>query len=319
MQPEPDFDALAKAIDPDATVIQSWVLAGGISASMWGLSLSKGANRQQKSKYVVRAQPNKPHRGKMALRQEFQLLKIAAAQSDLPAPEPVMLDAAGEIGRFPTLVLHFVEGESSFKRDRLETRLRALARTLARIHQIDGERVDFLPKSGQSCLELKNLGRERGTDQALFADVKQKIAQRLVENRNRESVNRPTLLHGDFWPGNLLWQAGRDVIAAVIDWEDASVGDPLIDLAKARQEISWIYGEQAFVDFTTFYLEENRIDTGQLPYWDLCAGLRFMRLANNDLEGLAAYFHPYGRTDITAISVRRDFDTFWQQAVAKFE
>ena len=97
------------------------------------------------------------------------------------------------------------------------------------------------------------------------------------------------------------------------------MGDPLIDLGKARQEISWIYGEQACVDFTTFYLEENRIETGRLPYWDLCAALRFIRLADNDLDGLAAYFHPYGRTDITATSVRRDFNAFWQQAVAKFE
>ena len=30
-------------------------------------------------------------------------------------------------------------------------------------------------------------------------------------------VNRPVLLHGDFWPGNILWRDGR--LVAVIDWE----------------------------------------------------------------------------------------------------
>ena len=43
--------------------------------------------------------------------------------------------------------------------------------------------------------------------------------------------NPPALLHGDYWPGNILWKDGR--LAAVIDWEDACLGDPLVDLAMA--------------------------------------------------------------------------------------
>ncbi len=96
--------------------------------------------------------------------------------------------------------------------------------------------------------------------------------------------NRPVLLHGDFWPGNVLWKDRRiatgdtagisGVISGVIDWEDAAVGDPQADLANARLELFWAFGEDAMYRFTDFYLSLAQIDTANLPYWDLYAALR---------------------------------------------
>ena len=40
---------------------------------------------------------------------------------------------------------------------------------------------------------------------------------------------RPTLVHGDYHPGNMLFR-GPDVVA-VLDWEIAEIGQPLLDLA----------------------------------------------------------------------------------------
>jgi aminoglycoside phosphotransferase (APT) family kinase protein len=84
--------------------------------------------------------------------------------------------------------------------------------------------------------------------------------------------NEPALLHGDFWPGNVLWKEAR--IAAVIDWEDAAVGDPLADLANARLEILWAFGRDAMQRFTQSYLVATGVDPKHLPYWDLYAALR---------------------------------------------
>ncbi|MCA9973725.1 MAG: phosphotransferase, partial [Anaerolineales bacterium] len=127
--------------------------------------------------------------------------------------------------------------------------------------------------------------------------------------------NPPTLLHGDFWPGNVLWHNGR--LAAIIDWEDAARGDPLIDLARSRSEIAWILGPAALDAFTRHYLALAAIHTADLPYWDLCAALRFLRLANGDLAGLAAYFAAYGRADITAATIRRHVHAFIAAARAR--
>ena len=64
--------------------------------------------------------------------------------------------------------------------------------------------------------------------------------------------NPSVLLHGDFWPGNVLWQ--DDVLAAIIDWEHARLGDPLYDLAESRLEILWAFGLNAMHRFTQSYL-----------------------------------------------------------------
>jgi aminoglycoside phosphotransferase (APT) family kinase protein len=84
--------------------------------------------------------------------------------------------------------------------------------------------------------------------------------------------NEPVLLHGDFWPGNILWRNGR--IVAVIDWEDAAIGDPLADLANSRLEILWAFGINAMQSFTRQYQSMTAIDFANLPYWDLCVALR---------------------------------------------
>ena len=84
--------------------------------------------------------------------------------------------------------------------------------------------------------------------------------------------NSSVLLHGDFWPGNIVWKDGQ--IAAVIDWENAALGDPLADVANSRREILWAFGIDGMRSFTHQYQALTTIDFTHLPYWDLCAALR---------------------------------------------
>ena len=57
-----------------------------------------------------------------------------------------------------------------------------------------------------------------------------------------EYQGEPKLLHGDFWPENIIWN--NNDIAAVLDWEDAAIGDPVSDLACSRLEIRYKFGYQ---------------------------------------------------------------------------
>jgi aminoglycoside phosphotransferase (APT) family kinase protein len=122
------------------------------------------------------------------------------------------------------------------------------------------------------------------------------------------------LLHGDFWPGNVLWR--EDKLVAVIDWEDAKLGDPLTDLAISRLDIACIYGIDAVRSFTEHYRSVMAIDFTDLPYWDLCAALRFIRLAGPNLAEWAAFYLPYGRHDITERTIREQYRSFVEQALA---
>jgi aminoglycoside phosphotransferase (APT) family kinase protein len=130
------------------------------------------------------------------------------------------------------LVVEYIEGGTECAPSDLDDHLGQLASCLARIHTIDGARADlsFLP---------------------------------------RQEAERPVLLHGDFWPGNVLWQDGR--LIAVIDWDDAAIGDPLADLGTTRLELLWALGSEAMDRFTCHYRAVTTVDLADLPHWDIRA------------------------------------------------
>jgi aminoglycoside phosphotransferase (APT) family kinase protein len=116
--------------------------------------------------------------------------------------------------------------------------------------------------------------------------------------------NTSVLLHGDFWPGNILWKDGQ--LVAIIDWEDAALGDPLADLANTRLEILWAFGIDAMQSFTHHYQSMTSIDFSNLPYWDLCAALR-------PVSQIATW----GLDDITEKNMREGHRWFITQAFDK--
>lgn len=138
----------------------------------------------------------------------------------------------------------------------------------------------FTPNKITFSLETKGYGFSLNEDQipqnlnSQIDKVKQLISwkNKDIKSGNTQQKNETVLLHGDFWPGNTLWQDGR--LVAVIDWEDAALGDPVSDLANCRLEILWAFGIEAMEDFTKHYKSRNKINFASLPYWDLCAALK---------------------------------------------
>jgi aminoglycoside phosphotransferase (APT) family kinase protein len=49
-------------------------------------------------------------------------------------------------------------------------------------------------------------------------------------DRNRPSTWQPGLVHGDFHLANVMFSPSGPALAAVVDWEMATVGDPLLDV-----------------------------------------------------------------------------------------
>ncbi|WP_250292115.1 phosphotransferase family protein [Frankia sp. CiP1_Cm_nod1] len=58
---------------------------------------------------------------------------------------------------------------------------------------------------------------------------------------------RPALVHGDFRPGNVLYEGGR--IVGLLDWEMAHVGDPVEDIAWAYHAL---WSPERFVPLEEF-------------------------------------------------------------------
>ena len=129
----------------------------------------------------------------------------------------------------------------------------------------------MLFRSNQTKIWAEKLARRPNTLDESLSEGRIRAALQAVWSLPRH--NPSALLHGDFWPGNLLWQHAR--LAAVIDWEDAALGDPLSDLANSRLEILWAFGLEAMQAFTQGYQAAMpTLDFADLPYWDLCAALK---------------------------------------------
>lgn len=293
--------SLIKQFAPKSTILESWPLYGGISARMTAVTLQHPNGRFQT---IVVRQPStavlarNPH----AAAHEFRLLRLLHERR-LPVPQPLHL---GIVDETPTLLIEFLPGDMALAPHDPINYAEQLATQMARIHAIKSSNHDlsFLPAAPERCVERPF---------APNAPFDTKRIWQAMQLALPKPHNAPALLHGDLWPGNTLWLDGQ--LTAVVDWEDAAVGDPLIDLAKTRSELSWILGQKALAHFTARYQALADIDYAQLPQWDLCAVLRFVRLASGDLAGMASFFVDYGRSDITATTIERDVSQFIDQAL----
>ncbi|MEI0738609.1 phosphotransferase [Paenibacillus sp. JTLBN-2024] len=244
-------------------------LQGGVSAQVTKLEieLPEGVVRKLLARRHGEADRSRnPH----IAREEYKLLQQLTA-AGLPVPKPhAVLSSFGDA---PLIVTEFVEGESILSLDQIPDAEQQLADRLSDIHRLPWERYElrFLPKQGDRCsAKLKN--RPGQLDDSLWEG---RIRDKLESVWPLKHTNNEALLHGDFWPGNVIWKDGS--IAAVIDWEDAALGDPLFDLANARLELLWASGIRAMEKFTERYQTRNP----HLDYAGLPAG--FIRCAETRL------------------------------------
>jgi aminoglycoside phosphotransferase (APT) family kinase protein len=263
---DPKFEQLVQKIEPRSKLLRAWELKGGISAQVTALEIER-PDRQTK-KIIVR------QHGAVDLKynpdiaaDEFKLLNILQS-AGLATPAPYYFDQSGDIFPTPYIVIEYIEGKPEFA---LAPGLIAqLTTQLARIHALDCSKLDvsFLAKQAQrfaTKISQRPLNLDESLDEGRIRDMLEAVGPLSQHNRS-------ALLHGDYWPGNMLWKQGQ--LVAVIDWEDAALGDPLADVANTRLEILWAFGIDAMHHFTQHYQSITSIDFTNLPVWDLFAALR---------------------------------------------
>jgi aminoglycoside phosphotransferase (APT) family kinase protein len=262
------FAQLVQKTDPQSRLLRWWKLRGGISAQVTALEVERPDGRTQKLIVRQHGAADRKHNPQIAA-DEFKLLQCLHV-AGVAAPTPYYCDQSGEIFAAPYIVIEYIEGEPEFAPSNLPDYIFQLAAHLSRIHCLDCSKLDisFLPQQEQSYAE-KLRQRPAIVDESLDEGRIRDVLEAAWPLPQR---NRPVLLHGDFWPGNILWKNGR--LAGIIDWGDAALGDPLADLANSRLELLWAFGREVMQRFTQQYLSINPIDITNLPYWDLCAALR---------------------------------------------
>lgn len=256
--------AAARRRTPDAELRGLRRLEGGVS-SLTFASTFVGDRADQPVVLKVAPAGLAPVRNRDVLRQA-RVLRALGRLSGFPVPE-VLFEDQGEPPEVPPLfAMSLCPGESY--EPLLDVtpeppapvvvaeRVLVAARALATLQSVRAERLGLgrEPVSAVDA-ELERWQRLFQTVDADIAPGHEKLHARLAE-RVPPGVE-PRLLHGDYRLANMLFEGPR--LAAVIDWEIWSVGDPRSDLAWLMMHL-----EPAHV-FHEHRPDADRAAAAQLP------------------------------------------------------
>ncbi|MGA9489011.1 MAG: phosphotransferase family protein [Mycobacterium sp.] len=190
------------------------------------------------SQVVVRRPPPPPlPSGAHDVLREATLL-TALSQTAVPAPGVLATAAAGELLDVPLVVMEFVAGSvitESTPAPTNDTRLRrriaeSLVDTLAALHDVPWRAVGldgFGKPDGFNARQLRRMRSLIARDGAL-PPAFSRLDEWLDAHLPPESAT--AIVHNDFRIGNMIVDTEAGCVAAVLDWELATIGDPLADL-----------------------------------------------------------------------------------------
>jgi aminoglycoside phosphotransferase (APT) family kinase protein len=262
-------------------------LRGGISSSVHLVQLEDAAGKRRA--VVVRRYGQYWQRTDPAVGgREFKLLRILA-QSAFPSPGALMVDDAGGPFGAPTVVMTRLPGQPLLAPRDLTSYLRQMARTLAELHHLPTDELGFLPD--QRDMVTRVLSQRPETDDALQLEVwETAVAEWSRISQIRE---QRVLVHGDYWPGNLVWVRGR--LTGVVDWEQPRLGDLVKDVATCRGDLWVLFGQPAADEFLREYERAAGINVHNLRFWELLVSIEAVR----EMPEWAVGYRMLGRPDLT--------------------
>lgn len=191
-----------------------------------------------RTRVVVRRPPPPPlPPGAHDVLREARLL-AALDSTDVPTPRVLAIAAAGELLDVPVFAMEFVDGAvitgstPTPSDDHLVRRriAESLVDTLAALHSVDWREAglsDFGKPDGFNARQMRrmrSLVAVDGTVPKSFAPLDDWLHTHLP------AESGTSIVHNDFRIGNMIIDVGAGTVAAVLDWELATIGDPLADL-----------------------------------------------------------------------------------------
>jgi aminoglycoside phosphotransferase (APT) family kinase protein len=174
------------------------------------------------------------------------------ASTDVPVPRVLLADTTPELlGRPFTLVPRlpgrpFLRGVrwDLFARDfpRLLVRWgRTAAGVLARLHACDPSALEAAARAEGLDRALISTRRHLDAIEDRLASVgAEGVIDGVLWLRDREPPRavRPSIVHGDLWAGNVLFERGA--LTGVVDWDRVAIGDPALDIGFAKAGLALI-------------------------------------------------------------------------------
>ncbi|MEV7089998.1 phosphotransferase family protein [Streptomyces sp. NPDC093085] len=171
------------------------------------------------------------------MRREYRVIE-ALHPTAVPVPEPLLLCMDESVLGAPFYVMEQVAGVpyrtagqlAPLGPERTRAALLGLVDTLVDLHAVDPEAVglsDFGRPEGFLERQLRRWGKQ--LDASRTRELPGIEELRTALDRSLPGSPAPTVVHGDYRLDNVLL-GSDDRIAAVLDWEMSTLGDPLTDL-----------------------------------------------------------------------------------------
>ena len=232
LDPQQVFAWLSKSVPEFPEIRSIDKFPGGQSNPTYRLDTDK-------SSFVLRRKPfGNLLPSAHAVDREFRLLS-ALYPTGFPVPRPVALCEDPSVIGSVFYVMDMVAGRTFWngalpELPKAERRphYEAMVDTLAQLHNIN-----------HVSIGLESFGRpgnyfqrqvERWTKQYRAAQTDEIVEiEKLIEwlPRTIPDQSRTSIIHGDYRIDNIIYTDGRPEVAAILDWELATIGDPLADFA----------------------------------------------------------------------------------------
>lgn len=229
---------LRAQLGPDLRVLDLAPMEDGHAGLTFGFGLEQ--NGRQTGRYVLRMAPvGVTRRGNTDVYRQAPLLR-ALHGAGLPVPAvPFACAEEAPLGapfivmeRLPGRVFLIWEADASFSRDAatLQSVWNQAAQALARIHRLDWRHAlagwETPQPLGEALRRWDKILRHSQSQEWLELGLR--LQARLLETEPEPSVIG--LIHGDFQPGNVLYENGSNRLTGVVDWELSSIGAQGLDV-----------------------------------------------------------------------------------------
>ena len=244
------------------------------------------------------------------LREEPDLVQHEAASlqkayaGNLSSPSLLGFDETGSASGFPSILMSKVQGEVVLESDDFHVWTDELAKTLAKIHQV--EAGDF-PWKYERYTNLKDVQFPEWTKSP---DIWQVAFERL--HRVQPEFHE-TFIHRDFHPANVLWKNKK--VSGIIDWPNACCGPAGIDVGHCRVNLALLHSTEVADLFLKAYEEHGGISYTYDPYWDIVSVFDFLDGAPVVYPGWEAF----GLTGLTDEMMKLRLDNYMESLLKKIK
>lgn len=169
---------------------------------------------------------------------EYRVIS-ALAGTDVAVPEPVALCSDAAVLGAPFYLMGYVDGVvldqpgvlAGLAPSTATRSCELLMDTLVDLHEVDPAAVglgDFGRPEGFLARQLRRWHQQWTASETQPRAELGELVERLTATLPEQSA--PAIVHGDYRLTNVMFSPDVDRIAAVVDWEMATLGDPLTDL-----------------------------------------------------------------------------------------